>query len=115
MNRFLISISLIFLTFLLSCTKIDQHELPGSYVFNQTNTRDTIIISTNGTYVHTAYRNNERQLNTGNWKFNGVEIAFHNFTFFYGGTGVWFSRVIQEGDNIKLNYADEEVFYLKLK
>jgi hypothetical protein len=115
MNRFLISISLISLIFFLSCSKIDPHELPGSYVLNQPYTRDTLTISTNGRYVHTAYRNNKRLFNTGTLKFNGVEIAFHNFTFFDGGNGLWLSRVIKDGNEIKLNYADEEVFYLKLK
>lgn len=84
-------------------------------MFNQSDTKDTLVVLTDHTYKHTAYINNERQLNSGTWKFNGREIDFQNFTFFNGGNGIWISRVIKDDDIIKLNYADEEVFYLKLK
>ena len=108
------SISLTVLIVLLSCNKFNPHNLIGTYVFNQPNDRDTLIVSANHNYIHTAYRNNKKIINTGKWKFNGVEISFHNFTFFNGGNGIWMSRVIQDGDYIKLNYSDEEVFYFKL-
>ncbi len=115
MNRYRIFISLISINFLLSCSKIDSRELPGTYVFNQSDTGDTLIVLTDNTYKHTAYINNERQLNSGTWKFNGREIDFQNFTFFNGGNGVWSSRVIKDDDIIKLNYAEEQVYYLKVK
>jgi hypothetical protein len=114
MSRLYLVISFISLIVLLSCNKFNPHNLIGTYVFNQPNDRDTLIVYANHNYIHTAYRNNKKIINTGKWKFNGVEISFHDFTFFNGGNGIWMSRVIQDGDYIKLNYADEEVFYFKL-
>lgn len=115
MNKCCNAIFLVTLITASGCIKVEIKELPGKYVFNQGNTRDTLLVLSNGRYQHTAYINNKRQSNVGNWKFNGVEMKFHNFTFFNGGNGLWISRVFKEKDRIMFNYADEEVFYSKLK
>lgn len=85
----------------------------GTYVFNE-DKRDTLIISANNSYMHISYRDNKKLIDTGKWKFNGVEIAFDNFAFANSGVGLWSTRVFQNKNRICLNYAEEDVFYFKI-
>ncbi len=83
------------LIILSGCIRVDIKELPGTYVFNQENLRDTLIGLKNGRYNHIRCINNKKYINADIWKYNGRQIDFQYFTFFDGGNGIWVSRVIE--------------------
>jgi len=115
---------IILVTLSVSCfQKVEQEMLIGTYVFNEENCIDTIIILPNKKYIH-KYKSNygKNYKSYGNWKYdsNLKEIDFHDFVFYNdeGGDipGLWIPKVIKTRDGeIRLIYSSEnEIYYKKL-
>jgi hypothetical protein len=104
---------------LLGCiTSVKENSLLGKYHFNNY-TQDLLLLDKNHNYTH-RYVNSRGKIFEvhGEWEYNGKEVLFHDFNFFNdlgasGGSGLWISRVSQAGEEIKLNYSDDDNTYFE--
>src|SRR5467141_3119949 len=48
--------------------KVEQNEVPGTYVFNQRETRDELVLRDHGTFQRSAVYRGMRQAQAGTWR-----------------------------------------------
>ena len=107
-------LSVIIFIFSACSNHVDNKRLIGQYVFNDWG-RDTLELKSDGTYYHYTFQDGKKLENSGKWKLNSSEdeIKFDDYSFITDkqGTGIWYSRIKLDGNEIHLMYADEENKY----
>jgi len=109
--RFAIIIGL--LTFLLNACKkhLNANDLPGLYISNFEDFRDTIVLNPNHTYLHKSKAKITFDSQKNIWNFDGGKITLENFDSPSGPPGVWIAEVVFVKDEIRIVYAEEEGYY----